>query len=342
MADSRALNVEPRRLLVTGVPGWLSEAFLGSLASSPLPGLEAVRCLVKGQGEPTALRSYEGKGLEIVRGNLRDPESLRRAVDGVDAVVHCAGIIHVDHTEDYYAVNTQGTRSLAVAAARAGVRRFVYVSTNAAAGRSEAADELMLESSAEKPLSHYGRSKLLGERWLFESSGRMESVVLRPCMFYGPPVPDRHVEIYKRIIGGFMPLVGGGGYARSLTHIDNLVQAIRLALTVSGIAGRVYYIADRQPYTTRRVVEAMASALGVRPRFLPLPAFVARASYFVDSLLAMQGIYQQTLHLVGEADWNVGVSIERARADLGYEPSVGLEDGMRAAVTWCRDRGLLS
>ncbi len=327
---------------MTGVPGWLTDAFLESLAKSALPGLEFVRCLVKSQIEPAALRPYVERGLEIVRGNLRDRESLRRAVEGVDAVVHCAGIIHVDHIDDYYAVNTQGTRNLAEAAVRAGVRRFVYVSTNAAAGRTEAADQLMLESSPEKPLSHYGRSKLLGERWLLDGSGPMESVVLRPCMFYGPPVPERHVEIYKRITSGRMPLVGDGHYARSLTHVDNLVQAIRLALTVSGVAGRVYYIADRRPYTTREVVEAMASALGVRPRFLPLPAFVAPASYFVDTLLSRHGIYQQTLHLVGEADWNVGVSIERARAELGYEPRVGIEEGMRGAVTWCRDRGLLS
>ncbi len=112
-------------------------------------------------------------------------------------------------------------------------------------------------------------------------------------------------------------------------------------MTVSGIAGRMYYVADRRPYTTREIVEAMASALGVRPRFLRLPSGVARASYFADSLLAMYGLYQQTLHLVGEADWNVGVSIERARADLGYDPRVGIEEGMRAAIAWCRDRGLL-
>lgn len=139
-----------------------------------------------------------------------------------------------------------------------------------------------------------------------------------------------------------MPLVGDGSYARSLTYIDNLVQAVHLAMTVSGIGGRVYYVADGRSYTTREVVEAMATALGVRPRFLGLPAFVARASHLADSLLSMYGVYHQTLHLVGEADWNVGVSIERARADLGYEPSVGIEEGMRAAVGWCRERGLLS
>ncbi len=177
------------RLLVTGVPGWLGDAFLRSLASSPMPGLERVRCLVRKDVSSAALQSYAEQGIQTVLGDLRDGESLRLAVEGVDVVLHCAGVIHVDRIEDYYAVNTQGTRNLAAAAVRAGVRRFVYVSTNAAGGRSDRADQPVLESSAGKPLSHYGRSKLLGERWLFESSGPMEGVVLRPCMFYGPPVP---------------------------------------------------------------------------------------------------------------------------------------------------------
>ncbi len=327
---------------MTGVPGWLSEAFLRSLPSRALPRLEMVRCLVKSDVDSAPLRSHTPLALEIVRGDLRDRESLGPAVEGVDVVLHCAGVIHVDRIDDYYAVNTQGTRNLVAAAARAGVRRFVYVSTNAAGSRSDSADRLVQESSPEKPLSHYGRSKLLGERWLFQNPGPMEGVVLRPCMFYGPPVPARHVEIYRRIVRGRMPLVGDGSYARSLTYIDNLVQAVHLAMTVSGIGGRVYYVADGRSYTTREVVEAMATALGVRPRFLGLPAFVARASHLADSLLSMYGVYHQTLHLVGEADWNVGVSIERARADLGYEPSVGIEEGMRAAVGWCRERGLLS
>jgi nucleoside-diphosphate-sugar epimerase len=161
-------------------------------------------------------------------------------------------------------------------------------------------------------------------------------------MFYGPPVPGRHVDVYRRIVKGRMPLVGGGGYARSLLYIDNLIQAARLALVKPSAAGKVYYVADREPYTTRKVVEAMAHALGVEPRFVPLPAFAADIAYHTDNLLSMFGVYHQTVHLVGEANWNVGVSIEKARADLGYDPAVSIDEGMRRAVAWCRERGLLS
>jgi nucleoside-diphosphate-sugar epimerase len=329
------------RLLVTGAPGWLADAWLASLSSDPLPGLTSVRCLVAPNAEPGDLDRRFGLDIEIVRGDLTDPDSLARAVAGVDSIVHAAAVIHVRRIEDYYAVNSQGTRNLARQAARAGVGRLVHVSSNAAGGRSDSPARPMRESDPDRPLSHYGRSKLLAERWLFDVEGPMERVVLRPCMFYGPPVPPRHVEVYRRILGGRMPLVGGGDYARSLTYIDHLVLALRLALTRRAAAGQVYYVADRQPYTTKRVVTAMAEALGTRPRFLPLPAFAADLAYRVDTLVSMYDRYQATVHLVGEANWNVGVSIDKARAELGYEPEVGIEEGMRRAVGWCRERGLL-
>ena len=332
----------PNRLLLTGAPGWLADAFLQSLVRGAMPSVSAVRCLVHFSHDVgAAARERWGLDAEIVRGDVTDPASLDRAMVGVDTVLHAAGVIHVEHIEDYYTVNTCGTRSLAQAAARAGVRRFVYVSSNAAGGRSPMPTRLLREDDPNRPLSHYGRSKLLAERWLFDGEGSMERVVLRPCMFYGPPVPARHVDVYKRITGGWMPIIGNGHYARSLVYIDNLLQAVRLALTRPAPDKQVYYIADRAAYTTRTVVEGMAKALGVEPRLVTLPAFVAELAWRADGLLAMGGGYHQTLHLVGEGNWNVGVSIEKARADLGYDPEVDLDVGMRTAVAWCRERALL-
>lgn len=330
-------------LLVTGTPGWLADAFLSSLRQESLSGVTHVRCLVQTSNSFDDLDPTNRWGIEaeVVRGNLLDVESLRRAVAGAEMVVHAAAIMHVRRIEDFYAINTQGTRNLAWAAANAGVRRFVYLSTNAAAGKSAAAGRLVDESDPDKPLSHYGRSKWLGERWLFEAPGPMERTVLRPCMFYGPPVPQRHVDVYRRIACGRMPLVGGGDYSRSLTYIANLIQGVRLALSRPSAAGQIYNIADAQPYTTRQVTEAMARALGVTPRYIPLPALTASVAYRADCLLSTLGLYQQAIHLLGEANWNVGVSIEKARRELGYAPQVAIEEGMKAAMRWCQEQGML-
>jgi nucleoside-diphosphate-sugar epimerase len=331
------------RLLVTGVPGWLSDSLLLDLARNPLPGLTAVRCLVdrKNPVDTRELRHRYGIDVEVIRGDLVDPASLEPAVEDVDTVVHGAAIMHVHRIGEYYEINTEGTRKLARAAARQGAGRFVYVSTNAAAGRSESPQHLVEESDPDRPLSQYGRSKWLGERWLLAAGGAMEPVVLRSCMFYGPPVPARHVAVYRRIVSGRIPLVGGGRYTRSLTYIDNLVAGVRLATYKAAAAGQTYNIADAEPYTTKRVVDAMASALGVAPKYWRLPAFAASVAYEFDWLLSTAGLYQQEVHLVGEATWNVGVSIEKARRELGYAPRVAIDEGMREAIHWCRARGLL-
>ncbi len=338
MTESRA-----GRLLVTGAPGWFADAALHSFVCDPLPGLTHLRCLVHFD-EPlddSALKRRWGNDVEIVRGDLQDVASLARAVAGADTVLHAAAIMHVRRIDEYYAINAEGTRSLARLAAGAGVTRFVYLSSNAAAGKSDAAHRVVRETDPDRPLSHYARSKWLGERWLFETPGPMARTVIRSCMFYGPPVPTRHAEVYRRVMSGRMPLVGGGDYARSLTHIDNLVQGARLALSKAAAGGQVYNIADSEPYTTKRVVDAMARALGVRARYVPLPAVVASVAYDADWLLSTFGIYQRTLHLVGEATWNVGVSIDKARRELGYAPTVAIDEGMRSAVQWCREHGLL-
>ena len=324
--------------LITGVPGWLSAAVLRSLADAPPEGMGRVRCLVApgmACDEATLRRDYD-LDIEVVRADMRDGAALAKAVAGIDSVLHGAAILHVRRPREWYDIKTTGTRILAEAAVAAGVTRFVHISSNAAAGRSESKDHLLTEDEPAKPMSHYGRSKHLAELAIKTLSDRMETVNLRPCMFYGPPVPARHVDIYRRILAGRMPLVGGGDFARSVVHIDNLIQCCRLALSHPAAAGQTYYVADRQVHTTRSVVEAMARALGVPPRFLPLPRLVAPLAYFGDMALAACGRYWQPLHLVGEADWHVGVSIAKAERELGYAPAVALDEGMAQAVAWCR------
>src|SRR5262249_47617815 len=153
--------------------------------------------------------------------------------------------------------------ALARAAKHSGVRRFVFVSSNAVGGRAESFDHVLTETDASKPLSHYGRSKWLAEQGLMamHEQGRFDVCILRPSMFYGPPVPDRPVGIYRRILSGPFPVFGSGKYARSVTYIANLVQAVRLALTHPAASGQTYYIVDNDVHTTLSICETMAEAL---------------------------------------------------------------------------------
>lgn len=332
------------RVLLTGVPGWLTTAMLDSLRDQPPHGLTAVRCMVQPDFLPAARERpvQLPVPVEYVAADLRDDGSLAEAAKGVDTIFHAAGILHVRRTRDWYNINTAGTRRLLDGALAGGVTRFVNVSSNAAAGRSDSRERLLTEDDPPMPLSHYGRSKWLAEELLNAAADQIEVVNLRPCMFYGPPVPTRHVEIYKRIIHGKMPLVGSGDYARSLSHIDNLVQGCRLAMSHPAAKGETYYLSDRRTYTTKKVVEAMAAACGVAPRYLRLPAIVGPIAFAGDITLAAMQLYWQTLHLVGESHWHVGVSCEKAVRELGYDPKVEIDEGMKGAVEWCRRQGLLN
>ncbi len=334
--------ISAQRILLTGFPGWLTSALLHDWANATPGWLGNVSALV----HPELYRDEERakKGYPFLRRlipyDLSQPAPIAEELAGIDVVLHSAAVIHVRRTKEWYQTNTKGTLALARAAVEAGVRRFVFISSNAAGGRSDSQRRLLTEADQPAPMSHYGRSKWFAEQQLMQlhKPGRFEVVILRPSMFYGPPVPERHIDVYRRILHGRMPMVGDGSFARSITYIDNLVQATKLAMTQPAAAGETYYIVDSEPYTTRQISEAMAIALGVTPRFLRLPRLLAPMAFALDRALALGGIYWQNLHLLGEADWHVGISCQKAIQQLGYRPAIGLDEGMRRAVEWCRQQ----
>ena len=339
--------MELKCLAVTGAPGWLTQALLDSLSAHPLDRLAGIRAFIHPGFLPRAaeLRGRNPSLTAVYPLDLGDArESLTDAAwRDVDVLLHSAGVIHVRRTADWYRINTEGTLRLARVARSAGVRRFVFVSSNAAGGRCESETQVLTESDPAKPLSHYGRSKLLAEQGLMEMhrAGEFEVVILRPSMFYGPPVPGRHIDVYRRILAGRMPVVGDGRYRRSITYIDNLVQAARLALTHPAASGEVFYVVDDPVYTTLGIVEAMAAALGAPLRLRRLPALAGPVAYLGDRLLASAGVYWQNLHLTGESHWHVALSCAKLKSRLGYTPTVTLGEGMRRAVEWCRENGKL-
>ena len=332
-----------KKIAITGYPGWLTTALLDDYASRPdeFTDLVALVHPVAKTRAKVEISKYPWRST-VVEYDLAKPEGTIPVLTGVDVLVHTAAVIHVHKTRDWYTINARGTIELAKQAKAAGVRRFVFVSSIAAAGRSPADGDLV-ESDEPRPMHHYGRSKLIAERALLgmQEPQKFEVVILRPSMFYGPPVPERHVEIYKRILHGRMPLIGGGRYRRSLVHIDNLVQAVRLATTVPAAAGQTYFIVDRPTYTTYSVVEAMAEALGVKAKYVRLPHVLAEAAYQVDRALGAVGLYVAPIHLVGESHWHQSASCEKAIAEMGYSPRIELREGMRSTIAWCREKRLL-
>ena len=166
-------------------------------------------------------------------------------------------------------------------------------------------------------------------------------MILRPCWFYGPRQPPRQTTLFRMIANGRPLLLGDGSVLRSLSYVDNVVDAILLAERSDRAVGGTYWIADERPYTMGEIYRTVAELLDVRDyRPLHLPAWTSRLAAIGDGLLQRAGLYLTELHVAGELCRSITCSIERAREDLGYAPAMALREGMRRSIEWCREHGV--
>ena len=336
----------PPLALITGYPGWLTTRLLTTLQQPPTDPWQAT--LAPYRWRALTLPGFSPGDLppnveSIHPGDIRDPAAATAALRDVDLVLHAAGILHPRRIRDLYAINRDGTAHLARAAVRAGVSRFAFVSTNAAAGFARDAITPMRESDPPRPQSHYGQSKRQGEEalWQILAGTATEGVVIRPTTFYGPHFPERHLRAYQLARGGRPPLIGDGTNTVSMVYLDNLVQGIGLALTAPAAAGQTYFFADEKPYLWRDVFLAMARAQDIDARPRHLPGLIAPLCTALDRSLGALGFYHLMVHVAGEARRHMACSIDKARDELGYEPTVALDEGIQKAVDWARARGWL-
>jgi len=292
-------------------------------------------------GSDTRSLTQTGR-VDVATADLRDRKLPPGLFDGIDTVFHCAGVIHAKRIQDLYEINVDATRNLLEQAIAAKVRRFIFVSSNSPAGLNVSPTRLMLEDDPPRPYLGYGLSKLQSE-WLVNDAhraGRIEGVILRPCWFYGPNQPLRQTTFFKMIKKGHPPVVGKGDNLRSMSYVDNTVQGLLLARSVAKAAGETYWITDSRPYSFIEILETVARILGVsiRPRYLP--KVMGDFARFTDSIVQMTGLYNQEVHVLGELGESIAVSIDKAKRELGYAPTIDLEEGMRRSIEWVRAQGV--
>ncbi len=330
-------------VLVTGVPGWLGSRFVEILCQKMKDGtserLRRIRCLAL---PGTATDDLAGMPVEVVAGDVRVAAMLPEALRGVETVFHLAGVIHAGRVRELYDVNTEGTRNLIAAAAEVGVKRFVYISSNSAAGHNTNWGRPMTEEDPDQPYKHYGKSKYQAEQIISEycEKGAIETVILRPCWYYGTRQPERQTRFFRMIKSGKPIFFGDGSNERSMAYIDNVVDALLLAESCEHASGQTYWIADERPYPMLEIYRTVADLLGVdlRPRFLP--AFSSTFCEWVDTILQAGGLYSTNFHVAGEMAKDISCSVTKAKRELGYSPRIGLEEGMKNSIEWCRSNGI--
>ena len=342
--------------LVTGAPGWLGtrlvETLLDGLPDVPSlagsSGDRRVRCLVLRGSDVGELKKL-GNRVQIVEGDLSDPASVDTFLANAEraTLFHSAGVIHPTRgTKQLFEVNTEGTRRLVETARRAKVRRMVHVSSNSPIGTNPSKDHVFDESSPYDPYMAYGKSKMLGEQLVRAANGDgFETVVIRPPWFYGPGQPPRQALFFTMIKDGKAPIVGPGDNRRSMAYVDNICQGLLLCERVEQARGQVYWIADRRPYPMTEIIDTIERVLErdfevkVAHKRMTLPGFASGGAWLVDKMLQSLGLYHQKIHVLSEMNKTIACSITKAERELGYDPKVNLEEGMRRSIRWMIGHG---
>lgn len=330
-------------VIVTGATGWLGRRLVPALCAE-YPDRE-VRCLVPPCEPRNRLWLEKPANLTMWCADITDRDLFRAFHYAEGATVfHCAGIIHA-RPKVLHRVNVDGTANVLTAAQNVGAARFIYVSSNSPCGFNESTLPLHYfdERSPVRPYLAYGRSKARAE-WLVNGAP-MDTIIVRPTWFYGPGQPARQTQFFMMVRDGKAPIIGNGCNSRSMTYIDNLVDALLLCAK-RPVAGHTFWISDARPYTMWEIVGTIEDVLqkdfGIKCRGtrLKLPRIAGRIAQWVDAGMQAVGMYNQKVHVLGEMGESIACSVEKARRVLGWVPKVALREGMQKSVQDLLDRGV--
>lgn len=306
--------------LVTGGAGFIGSHLVEALCARG-DGVRVLDNFLTGKRENLA--PWRDR-IELVEGDIRDAAACRRAVRGVDHVLHQAALPSVPRSVadpgTTNAINVEGTLNMLIAARDAGVRSFVFASSSSVYGDDERLPKR--EGQEGRPLSPYAVSKLAGEKYgqTFHHLYGLRAVSLRYFNVFGPrqdPASQYAAAVplfITRVMQGEAPAIfGDGEQSRDFSHVDNVVAANLLAAETETAAGAVLNIACADRITVNALAAAIVGLLGagVAPVHGPERPGDIRHSF---------------------------ADIARARAVLGYEPRVGFAEGLRRTVAWYRER----
>jgi nucleoside-diphosphate-sugar epimerase len=331
------------KILVTGATGLLGSALCPALRDRG----HDVRALIRFSSR-TELQDLEG--IEVIRGNLLETDSLTDAVAGVDAVVHAAASILGRDEESARKINVDATFSLLDALRRTGnpASRFVFVSSITAGGFGTSQHPLH-EEMRPRPATHYGRTKLEAEALVREHGRRMPTQVLRLCTLYGPR--DRFFPVLYRLLDlGLAPQLHDGELEMSFLHVDDAAEAVISSLELGVCHAGPLYVAGDDPVSWRGFCDAIQSALGRRRSLsVSIPTgLLTRAETIADRISSLPAtlearIPQQLCPDLMRLLTGSGLVCDGSafRSATGFSQRIDLKRGMLDTINWYREHDLI-
>ncbi|NOX60820.1 MAG: SDR family NAD(P)-dependent oxidoreductase [Chloroflexi bacterium] len=332
------MNLSQKRVLITGATGFIG----GELARRlQLQEGARVRALAR---TPAKAQPLAEIGVEVVQGDITDPDSVRRAMSGCDVVYHAAAYVDEQgHREAVWRVNVEGTRHMVEAASEAGVERFVHLSSCAVYGSPQ---RMNIDETA--PIRMTGRvyhdSKVAAEEVAFEAHRRhgLPLVVARPSQVYGLGSPQFTLRVIEAIKAGKVILIDDGRHYFKPAYIENLVDGLVACAKVDAAVGEAFNLTDGFVVTWREFFLAYGKMMGVT-HFSSVPYRVAWLMALINEAKAKIRGRPTSLNreVVKTFRSHNSFSNEKAKRLLGWSPAVDFQEGMRRTETWLRERDLI-
>ena len=330
------------KILITGASGFIGSFIVEEALSRGLETWAAVR-------KSSSKAFLQDGRIHFIELNLQSEEALKEQLKDCrfDYVVHAAGVTKCLHKEDFHRINTEGTQNLvrALIDLRMPLKRFVYISSLSIMGaiREQQPYQEISEQDTPQPNTAYGKSKLEAEQWLDHIDEEFPYVILRPTGVYGPRERDYYM-MAKSIKAHTDFAVGFRQQDITFVYVTDVVQAVFLAME-KGQTGRRYFLSDGEVYQSSTFSDLIRRELG-NPWWIRVtaPLWLLRVITFCGEWAAhmtgkVTALNNDKYNIMRQRNWRC--DIRPARQELGYEPQVKLEEGVRRTIKWYKENGWL-
>lgn len=312
-------------ILLTGATGFIGQAVLQRLQQDNSKTVIAAVRANNHQNLPAEVLHRSIPSLEKLH-----TENIAELFKDVSVVIHCAARAHVmQETEEnpidiYRRINVEGTLNLAQQAAKAGVRRFVFISSIKVNGEWTTKNQPFQENSLPNPQDAYGISKLEAEKALLDLAAQttMDVVIIRPPLVYGPGVKGNFATMVRWVRRGVPLPFGAIENQRSLIALDNLVDFIVLCANIEATpkaSNQIFLISDGEDVSTSDLLRKIAMAYNVPVRLLPIP------EKFMRTIANILGKKALTDRLFG----SLIVDNNHAQTLLGWKPIISMDEQLK-------------
>lgn len=330
------------KILITGASGFIGSFIVEEALRRGFETWAAVR-------KSSSREWLKDERINFIELNLSSKAQLVEQLKGkaFDYVVHAAGVTKCLNKADFRRINTEGTKNLVDALIETGMplKRLVFVSSLSVFGaiKEQQPYEEIRESDMPQPNTEYGRSKLAAEQYLDSLGSHIPYIILRPTGVYGPKEKDYYI-MAKSIKQHSDFAVGYRQQDITFVYVEDVVQAIFLALE-KGENGRKYFLSDGQVYQSATFSKLIHEALG-RPWWIRLtvPEWVLRIVTFCGEYTGrmtgkVTALNNDKYNILRQRNWRC--DIEPARKELGYQPKVMLDEGVKRTIKWYQEHGWL-